>query len=132
MTNRRGHRARSERRDGPGPRTRPAENTRARTASRITGRGCQHCGQTIAYVLMVDTGKRLPVDPIPVADGNVCARRNGRRLEGYVVTEARPANPAPGFRRYAVHFATCPDRPRPGQARKPKPEPPATLPGLES
>lgn len=89
---------------------------------------CDACGQRIAFVTMSDTGKRLPVDPYPVADGNVCARQIGAKLHGYVVAENRPAQPS--WRRYAAHFGTCPNRPRPGQVRAVKAEPTPTLPGL--
>lgn len=77
---------------------------------------------------MSDTGKRLPIDPHPVADGNVCARAIGSKLHGYVITATRPAQPK--WQRYAAHFGTCPDRPAPSRPRRAKPEPPATLPGL--
>ena len=69
---------------------------------------CDQCGQRIAFVVMLTSGKRVPIDPYPVADGNVCARPIGRHLRGYVISEARPANPS--MRRYAAHFGTCPKR----------------------
>jgi hypothetical protein len=105
-------------------RDRPAE-------TKLTGPVCQECQQRITFVVMVETGKSVPVDPIAVPDGNVCARwvaRSGggpARLTGYVISKDRP--PEPGYTRYAAHFGTCVDRPRPGQPRKPKPVPPATL-----
>jgi hypothetical protein len=81
---------------------------------------CEACGQVIAFVKMVATGKRVPIDPFPVADGNVCARAIGQSLHGYVISAQR--GPSPAFTRYAAHFGTCPDRERP----EPKPtEPPA-------
>lgn len=82
---------------------------------------CSSCGARVVFVKMVYTGKRLPVDPIPVADGNVSARLVGSHLHGYVISDdhphGRPNN------RYAAHFGTCPDRPPP----KPRPAPPPTL-----
>ena len=81
---------------------------------------CDQCGQRIAFVKMLATGKRMPIDPFPVADGNVCARPIGRQLHGYVISDQRPANPS--MKRYAAHFGTCPRR------RNTPPEPPAELP----
>lgn len=78
---------------------------------------CSECGQRIAFVVMLATRKRVPIDPFPVADGNVCARPIGRHLRGYVISETRPANPA--MRRYATHFGTCPKR---KPATKPEPQ----------
>ena len=72
---------------------------------------------------MLDTGKKVPVDPIPVDDGNICARLNGGRLEGYAVSKDHL--PERIYMRYAAHFATCESRERPPQ--KPAPEPLPTL-----
>lgn len=91
---------------------------------------CQACQQKIIFIRMTATGKGLPCDPYPVADGNVCAMASGRGLTGYVVSKEHP--PEPGYKRYAAHFGTCPERPRPGQPAKkakwPGMEPPAILP----
>jgi hypothetical protein len=84
---------------------------------------CDDCGARVVFVKMTATGKRVPVDPIPVADGNVCARIIGNQLHGYVVSKDKPAERP--FNRYAAHFGTCPDRPRPEP--KAAPEPPPTL-----
>lgn len=83
---------------------------------------CGDCGAALVFVIMVDTKRPLPVDAIPVADGNVCARLIGNRWHGYVISADRPANPQ--MRRYAAHFGTCPDR---VDRRKPAPEPPPAL-----
>ena len=73
---------------------------------------------------MTDTGKNVPVDPLPVDDGNVCARAvGGGRLVGYVISAARPAER--GYTRFAAHFGTCPSREK--AAPKPKTEPAPTL-----
>jgi hypothetical protein len=91
---------------------------------RVTATGparCHDCKARVVFVKMTYTGKRLPVDPIPVADGNVCARRIGNNLHGWVVSAEHPAGP--GITRYTAHHATCADRPPP----KGKPEPPPAL-----
>ena len=98
---------------------------RPQRESKLTGGVCQQCQQRIIFVAMLATGRSVPVDPIPVADGNVCARGVAPHLVGYVISRDRP--PEPGYTRYAAHFGTCPDRPRPGKPRKPKPAAPATL-----
>lgn len=96
-------------------------STRQRRTKRLTGSVCQQCGQRVVFVKMTYTGNRLPVDPIPVADGNVCVRLIGNNHHGYVISAEHPV--LPGWTRFAAHHATCPDRPAP----KPKPEPPAAL-----
>lgn len=93
-------------------------------AARKTGPpSCELCRARIVFVTMTATDKRVPVDPIPVDDGNICARLNGKRLEGYAVSKDHPAERI--YTRYASHFATCASRERP--APKPETELPPTL-----
>lgn len=93
-------------------------------ATKKTGpASCEHCRARIVFVTMTDTGKKVPVDPIPVDDGNICARTNGNQLEGYAISKTRPAERI--YTRYAAHFATCASRERP--APKPPAEPVPTL-----
>lgn len=91
--------------------------------ARCGGANGNGCGARIVFVEMTDTGRKVPVDPIPVDEGNVCARLVGNQLQGYVISKDRP--PERPYTRYMTHHATCPDRPR--SAPKPKPEPPPTL-----
>lgn len=84
---------------------------------------CDDCEARIVYVVMVATGKRIPVDPIPDDDGTVCARLVGKQLQGYVESKDRPYDKP--YTRYTAHYATCPDRPR--TAPKPKTAPAPTL-----
>lgn len=73
---------------------------------------CDRCFATIRFVRL-DTGKPIPVDPIPTADdkGNVAAKPQGAGLVGFVVSREKPLQP--GYRTYMPHFATCkPDKPR--------------------
>lgn len=96
-----------------------------RKTKRNTGpASCQSCRARIVFVRMTATGKSVPVDPIPVDDGNVCAlTRPGGRLVGYVISEAHPA--LPGYTRYSAHFGTCPSRQK--APPKPAPEPAPSL-----
>lgn len=81
---------------------------------------CRDCHATIKFVRL-DTGRLIPVEPIPNTRGNVAAaKRPGGRLIGYVISEKRPLEP--GFASYVPHFADC------KQARRPKtptPRPPS-------
>lgn len=86
--------------------------------TKLLGGVCQDCRQCITFVQMTATGRRVPVDPIPVDDGNVCARRAGTGLVGYVISADLP--PVDGYTRFAAHFGTCPDWPRPGKSRTKK------------
>lgn len=98
---------------------------RSRSRSRITRKtlpACDNCGARIVFVKMSYTGGRVPCDPRPVFDGNVCARQIGPALHGFVISKDHPAAGTP-YLRYAAHFGTCPDRPVP----KPRPDPPPAL-----
>jgi hypothetical protein len=91
---------------------------RRKTMRKTGAPQCNDCGARIVFVTMAATGRRVPCDPLPVADGNVCARLVGNNLHGYVISAEHPANPQ--YRRYAAHFATCDgrepsDKPRPAQ-----------------
>lgn len=72
---------------------------------------------------MLDTGRSVPVDPIPDDTGTVCARLVGNQMQGYVESKDRPYERP--YIRYVAHFGTCPDRPP--TAPKPRTEPAPTL-----
>lgn len=56
--------------------------------------------------LVLDTGKRMPVDAKPNDDGNVAAMRDASgNWYGHVLRAGE--TPTPGERRYMPHFATC-------------------------
>ena len=59
---------------------------------------CRTCGAAVTWVLTA-SGKRMPVDPIPIAGGNI-------ELTGEVATYVKPDSDT---KRYVSHFATCPD-----------------------
>ena len=84
---------------------------------------CDDCQARIVFVKMLDTGRSVPVDPIPNDAGSVCARLVGNQMQGYVES-ATHAYQRP-FTRYMAHFASCDARERP--APKPKPDPVPTL-----
>lgn len=70
---------------------------------------CRYCEATIRFV-QLDTGKAIPVNPIPDRLGNVAARPQGIALVGYVISQAKPLQA--GHQTYRPHKADCrPDKP---------------------
>lgn len=66
---------------------------------------CDRCDGMIVFVKL-DTGGTMPVDPVPVPDGNVAAKRwPDKKLRGHVISAARPLDD--GQQRYRPHFASC-------------------------
>lgn len=69
------------------------------------------CGAPIEWVIVAASGKRMPLDPEPVANGNIAFVAEGRvevlSIAGGGLMEDRPL--------YVSHFATCP---RPERFRK--------------
>lgn len=62
---------------------------------------CKSCGAPVTWVLTTK-GKRMPLDAVPVATGNVTVE------DGYATVHAAIGLfVAPGPR-YVSHFATCP------------------------
>lgn len=64
---------------------------------------CRDCHATIKFVSL-DTGKVMPIDPIPHPRGNVAAT-GGRALTGYVLSKDKPLRD--GYRTYMPHRAAC-------------------------
>lgn len=91
--------------------------TRRRTRPRLTE--CKDCHLPIRFVTL-DTGSRLPVNPMPDAHGNVAAHRTGRELFGWVVSRSNPILARMDL--FMPHHATCAAR-----QPAPKPAPPPTL-----
>lgn len=79
---------------------------------------CRHCYGPIRFVTL-DSGKPIPVEPHPAVDrGTVAAQMRGRRLVGYVISQAKPL--LPGFQTFVVHRARCkPDAPRVPASQRP-------------
>lgn len=68
---------------------------------------CKSCSGAIEWAIL-PTGKLMPLDAQPVADGNIAARRDDR---GDLVARVLKVGeqPADGERRGTSHFATCPN-----------------------
>lgn len=84
---------------------------------------CRNCYATISFVSL-DTGKALPINPVPDPTGNVIAKRAGTKLRGYVESREKPFRENEGFRRYRPHHADChteAERPRVARAEAPAP-----------
>lgn len=77
---------------------------------------CQECAVPIVFALL-DTGKRIPLNPLPDPKGNVACRIVGGNLRGFVVSRDRLPGAAHPVR-MIPHFSTC-------EARKPSPKPAA-------
>lgn len=77
---------------------------------------CRDCHEPIRFVRMQDTGKALPVNPIPNPDGPVAAHIAGGRLVGFVISRDRLAGPFDPHR-FTPHYATCDAR----KSNKPNP-----------
>lgn len=60
---------------------------------------CRSCGAEIGWVVSVASGKRMPIDVVPVPNGNIELVAG----DGIVVVE-----PEPDVRRFVSHFVTCP------------------------
>lgn len=71
---------------------------------------CRTCHQAIWWA-QTGSGRRIPIDPEPVPDGNVVVEHPGDHGEAMVTVLGRPeeqqlyADVGP---RYQSHFATCP------------------------
>jgi hypothetical protein len=69
---------------------------------------CRSCRAKINWTVS-ELGKKMPLDPLPVADGNVI--KTGNRVEGLEevhVISSRDATIDPDTPRYVTHFSTCP------------------------
>lgn len=86
---------------------------------------CKSCRRPITWVVVAKSGKKMPIDRDPVADGNIVLTGEKDTATGadLVAYEKQPL-PAAGDRvafpmigepsttsrpRYTSHFATCPD-----------------------
>lgn len=69
---------------------------------------CRSCGASIRWAITERSGKRIPVDPDPVDDGNLVLRdAGGGDVIASVVAPGELLLDDPGVR-FVSHFATCP------------------------
>lgn len=67
---------------------------------------CRSCRKPILWA-ETEKGRRIPIDPDPVSDGNVVLqRRDGFRPPLAIVRFVIPTGDGPRFK---SHFATCPE-----------------------
>lgn len=72
---------------------------------------CRSCGAPIRWAVSDGSGKKVPLDPEPVVDGNiVVVDRPGHTLVVRFLKKDRPLT-RDGLR-YVSHFATCPNSAR--------------------
>jgi hypothetical protein len=67
---------------------------------------CRSCGAPIVWATSQATGKPMPLDPDPAADGNLVLMEGEARV---LTTGERLRAQEAGTVRYKSHFATCPD-----------------------
>lgn len=86
---------------------------------------CKSCNRPITWVVVAKSGKKMPIDRDPVADGNIVLTGEKDTETGAdLVAYEKAAVPEPGDRvafpmigepsrttrpRYVSHFSTCPD-----------------------
>lgn len=82
---------------------------------------CRDCGDPIRFVEL-DTGKALPVNPLPDPGGNVAAQLAGGRLYGFVISRDKQPRPTDQYR-FRPHHATCTAVERKPSRPVPEPDP---------
>ena len=70
---------------------------------------CRSCGAQVRWCITDVNRKRMPVDPEPVADGNVWIMRMEQGTPIIGVALQGSGVPASEALRYVSHFVTCPD-----------------------
>jgi len=85
-------------------------------ADRFNAAECRGCSQSIVWA-RTDNDKSMPLDPLPVAGGNVKVTGVGRddrgvhpRVRVLGKRESESLLDPPGEHRYVTHFVTCPKR----------------------
>lgn len=84
--------------------SRAAEVVRRRELE--TGRRCRSCDAPIFYALSTANQRPMPIDTMPVENGNVIVRQGKLTTKLYAKVDTAKAND--GEERFTSHFATCP------------------------
>ena len=84
---------------------------------------CRECAAPIVFARL-DSGRCIPLNPIPDPKGNVACRMSGGRLVGFVISRDRLPGPLDSFR-MVPHHATCEERNR--VVKRPAEPPPPSL-----
>lgn len=73
---------------------------------------CNWCPAQVIW-LQSTNGRPMPLDPLPVEDGNVVIEHRDGGIRARVLTKKELAQGALGLRppRRKAHFATCPNNP---------------------
>lgn len=69
---------------------------------------CRSCGAPVRWCITDVNRKRMPVDPEPVADGNIWVVRTEQATPIIGVALHTDNVPASEALRYVSHFVTCP------------------------
>jgi hypothetical protein len=67
---------------------------------------CRSCHARILWAVWADSGRRVPIDVTPVAQGNVVL---ALRKNAVLVAEKFKPWEHTGRNRFVTHFSTCPD-----------------------
>lgn len=74
---------------------------------------CDSCGVPIFWAVSTKSGRRIPIDIAPRADGNVLIDGDPRSLSGRDLLTATVLGPLEALAHdaelYVAHFASCPD-----------------------
>lgn len=69
---------------------------------------CRSCGAWIFWARNTKSGKLMPIDHKPVADGNVLVDDRGGEVKATVTGRLTLEEVVP-LPRYVSHFSTCPE-----------------------
>lgn len=71
---------------------------------------CRSCRAPVRWCITAANGKRMPIDPVPVPDGNVWVDHIEGGTPIVMVALHHDAVPRNVPLTYVSHFVTCPDR----------------------
>lgn len=83
---------------------------------------CRTCTFPIKFVRMRESGKAMPIDPVPDDTGNIACTPAGREyVDGHYLAAGEQL--AQGEVRMMQHWYTCDDPSKPGRPRRRNPTP---------